>query len=207
VAAYVNNPGEGERLMLAVQRDEEGGLEALIRRYERPVFRALVRMTRRDAVAEELAQEVFLRVFRARKTYQPVARFETWLFRIVWNLASNHSRTAKDRPISIEDVGPSRRGSDDREGGEGAAWVPGNEEDPSAALEAEERRTKVREAIEELPESQRLAVILHRYQALSYEEIGESMNLSVPAVKSMLHRARLTLQAKLAPYAGAEVRP
>ena len=152
----------------------------------------MYRSTRTLAVAEELAQEVFLRVYRSRQTYAAQAKFSTWLYRIAANLAANHARdTRHERPEMVASLD-----EPDEETGmslDVADATPTVEQ----RIVQRERVKAIRRVIEELPERQRMAVLMHKYQDLDYREIGEALHLSESATKSLLFRAYETLREKL----------
>ena len=179
------------QLMLQVRAGDSAGFDLLLAKYRSPVVGYLARMVENRAVAEELAQEVFLRVYRNRDRYEPTAKFTTWLYRIATNLALNSLRDRKHerRQRSFDDPV-----DDDR-------VVPLQPVDGRPTREQELMRQArldvVRNAILSLPEKQRAAVLMHKYQELDYEQIGEALGLSVSAVKSLLFRAYETLRGKL----------
>lgn len=183
--------------MLAVAADRPGAFESLVRAYEARVKAACRRSVRDASAVDDLAQEVFLRLHRARHRYQPTARFETFLYRIIFNLCVNHTQFSNrrrtlslDAPASDADEGPAWQPADPREG------------TPLEHLEASERARLVQDAVAELPDNQRRALLLSRFDGLGYEEIGQVMDLSLQAVKSLLWRARENLRARLAPILG-----
>ena len=185
-----------QELMLRLKAGEQEALDVLVARYRDPVAHLLFRMVREAALAEELAQEVFLRVYRARASYKPAARFTTWLFRIATNVGLNALRDGRMRRA--------------RETSMEAALEAGTQlaamADPAAtaeqALLERERRDQIRRAVEELPEKQRLAVLLHKYQELDYAEIADILDCSESALKSLLFRAYETLRVRLKPLLG-----
>jgi len=186
-----------EEWMLRLRGGDEEAFNVLVAKYRAPVIHFLHRMVYRREPAEDLAQEVFLRMYRARKSYQPRAKFSTWLFRIATNVALNALRDGRmrhQREISME-------------GGETAQ--PLAEALPDGMATAEqwllraERHAEIRRAVEELPEKQRLAVLLHKYQELDYTEIAEILDCSESALKSLLFRAYETLRVRLRPLLGA----
>jgi RNA polymerase sigma-70 factor (ECF subfamily) len=149
-------------------------------------------MVRDQGVAEDLAQEVFLRVYRARKKYAPSAKFTTWLFRIATNLALNALRDGRFRQMEVSvDAEP--------EGGQPAVDVPDGRPSAVERLMEMDRAEFVRRAIAALPEKQRAAVLLHKYHELDYDEIARILECSEPALKSLLFRAYEALRVKLAP--------
>lgn len=183
------------QLMLGVKAGDEASFELLLERYRTPLVHFLYRMVRDAAMAEDLAQEVFLRVYRARKSYSPSAKFTTWLFRIATNLALN----------ALRDRRPRRR--------EDSLDAPGHDDQPAldlpdgapTALERlmeRDRAAAIREAILALPEKQRAAVVLHKFHELDYEEIARVLECSPSALKSLLFRAYETLRFRLAPREG-----
>jgi RNA polymerase sigma-70 factor (ECF subfamily) len=188
---------EGRELMLRVKQGDEIAFENLVVLYRDTVFATIFRYIGDAARAEDLAQEVFLRVYRARRSYRPLARFKTWLFRILFNLVVNEAEARKRRPaISLEGL---------RGDGSGELFIADEgTPSPEEELERDEMRRKVREAVLSLPENQKLALVLSRFEELSYGEIAETMDLSIEAVKSILFRAREKVRNKLARYMKVE---
>lgn len=183
--------------MLAVAAGTPGAFERLVAVYEPRVKAAVARSIRDRSSVEDLAQEVFLRLYRARERYRPTAKFETYLYRIIFNICVNHTQyMARRRSLSL-DVG-----ADDESGRAALAPADDKEPRPLEALEASERAVQVRRAIEALPDNQRRALVLSRYEGLSYEEIAEVMSISLQAVKSLLWRARDNVRQRLAPILG-----
>ena len=180
-------------LMLRVRDGDETSFALLLERHRGPVIHFLYRMVQNSAVAEELAQEVFLRVYRSRETYQPTAKFTTWLFRIATHLALNWIRDRK-----------SERGQEslDREAADGGRLrqVPDRQFNVEQHLLREARLEEVRRAIATLPEKQRAAVLMHKYQEMEYSQIASVLSCSESAVKSLLFRAYETLRARLAHF-------
>jgi RNA polymerase sigma-70 factor (ECF subfamily) len=186
------DPASDAAIMLRVAEGDEAGFTYLAQKYHRPMIHFLFRMVNNQAIAEELAQEVFLRVYRARSSYRAEARFTTWLYRIATNLAVNyardtkHERTAQtvylDQPD--EETGTSPDLADDE---------PSAEEQ----LLRNERMAAIRLHVMALPERQRMAVLMHKYQGMDYRQIGEVLKLSESATKSLLFRAYQTLREKL----------
>lgn len=192
----VTDVPDGRQLMLAVSTDEPGAFERLVATYETRVKAGVARSIRDRSSVDDLAQEVFIRLFRSRHRYQPTARFETFLYRIIFNLCVNHTQyTARRRAASIDApvAGDSESG-----------WeLPDERGDvPLEQLAADERARMVRAAVGELPDSQRRALMLNRFEGLGYEEIGQVMELSLQAVKSLLWRARENLRKQLQPILG-----
>ena len=192
------------RLMLAVQEDDASAFEELMYRFQgrvQSLFRHLV--GNRD-VAEDLTQDVFLRVFRARKTYQPCAKFSTWLFSIANNVAFNQLRSQRRKP-QVQ-FGGAKFGGETNESFSPAvcdpaeAMVAGSEFMPARQLDKSELREMVQLAVESLNERQRMAVLLNRFEGMNYAEIADVMQLSPQAVKSLLCRAHLQLRNLLQKY-------
>jgi RNA polymerase sigma-70 factor, ECF subfamily len=178
-------------LMLRVRGGDSASFEILLRRYRLPLVSYFCRMVRDHGLAEDLAQEVFLRVYKSRERYQPEARFTTWLYRIATNLALNAIR---DRRDEVSDTP-----SDDADDGR----VLERFVDPHPTVEQkliqDDRERLIRQAVEALPESQRTAVILHKYQEVDYRQIARILSVSESAVKSLLFRAYETLRVRLEP--------
>ncbi len=183
------DPGAG--WMLAFRAGDEASFEALVEHYSPKVWALLTRFLGSDSAREDLVQETFLRVLRAKDRYEPRAKFSTWLYRIVFNLASHAQARAAIRKTDRLDA--------TSESGERAAPEPVEERllEPDRALEAEDRIAAVRAAIAALPERQRMALVLAKYEELPYNEIGAVMEMSGKAVKSLVHRAREALRASL----------
>ncbi len=181
--------------MLAVRQGDEASFELLLLRYRTPLCHFLSRMVRDPAMAEDLAQEVFLRVYRARKEYRPSAKFTTWLFRIATNLALNAIRDTRYRQLedSLDEV---QEGED---GPQPALEVPDRQPMIEQRLIDRDRAALIHRAILTLPEKQRAAVLLHKYHELDYDEIAGILECSVSALKSLLFRAYEALRVELAP--------
>ena len=184
------------RLMLKVRDDDAAAFEELVLRYQERLVMVLAHLVGRDQ-AEDLAQEVFLRVYRARKRYEPGAKFSTWLFTIAHNVAANALRKRSRRP-EINLVG--------RESGPlganplNALLQATSGAMPARQLDKAEVRDIVRMAVEALGERQRMAVLLSKFEGMSYADIAETMELSPQAIKSLLSRARGNLREVLEPY-------
>ena len=186
------DPKSDAAIMLRVAEGDEASFNYLAQKYHRPMIHFLYRMVGNHAVAEELAQEVFLRVYRARSSYRAEARFTTWLYRIASNLAVNHARDTRheraaqtvylDQPD--EETGTTPDLADD-------------EPTVEQRLLRDERMAAIRRHVMELPERQRMAVLMHKYQGMDYRQIGEVLKLSESATKSLLFRAYQTLREKL----------
>ena len=179
--------------MLKVAAGDNSAFEQLVVRYQDRLVGFFFHLVHDRTAAEDLAQEAFLRVFRSRDRYEPTARFSTWLFRIAHNLASNQKRgTARRREISLA----SGSGTHDLRP-EGQNLAEKSALMPTRQLDSVELRAVVRNAIEELSERQRTAVVLHKFEEMSYEEIGDIMGLGPVAVKSLISRARGKLKEAL----------
>jgi RNA polymerase sigma-70 factor (ECF subfamily) len=179
-------------VMLRVAGGDDSAFDYLVEKYRRPMISFMYRMTRNQSVAEELAQEVFLRVYRSRQTYAASAKFTTWLYRIATNLAVNHARDTKhERPentVCIDEP--------DEETGM-TVDVADSGLNAEQAILRRERLEAIREQVEALPERQRMAVLMHKYQGLDYKQIAAVLKLSESATKSLLFRAYETLRETL----------
>ena len=185
-------------LMLALQKGNDAAFAELVARHQSRIVALICRFVGNETEAEDLAQEVFLRVYRTRHRYQPKARFSTWLYRIAANISLNALRNRRRRlAISL----PLTFDSDETQEGQTSEHVRDpRETPPGARLEGDELRERVREAIDKLPETQRMAVVLNKYEDLSYDEIASVMECSTMAVKSLLARARTNLRDSLEYY-------
>jgi len=179
------------RLMQLVGRGDTGAFEQLIERHQALVAGTVARMLGSNSDVEDIAQQVFIRVWKSARRYVPRAKFTTWLLKITRNLVFNEMRRTKRRahvPLQPE------AGAED----------PPLKDDlnlaPDVSLLETELQQTIEEAILQLPETQRMALVLRRYEQLSYEQIGEVLDLSVPAVKSVLFRARSELRLRLNKY-------
>ncbi len=188
------------RLMLRVRDDDAGAFEELVRRYEARLVRLMHTIGPSHQLAEDLTQEIFLRVYRARKTYTPGAKFSTWLFTIAGNVARNSARSLSRRHEVSEIDAP--QGDDGSGAGQLLAQSAMDASGlmPARLIEGNERAEIVRRAVESLSERQRVALMLSRFENLSYAEIAEAMQLTQKAVKSLLSRARVNLKEILQPY-------
>ena len=184
---------EDVRLMRLVARGDTSAFEEVIERHQALVAGTAARMLSSNSDVEDIAQQVFIRVWKSARRYVPRAKFTTWLLKITRNLVFNELRRAKRRaqvPLQSEP---------------GAEEIPLKDETnraPDASLLDDELQRAIEEAIMQLPESQRMALVLRRYEQLSYEQIAEVLDLSVPAVKSVLFRARTELRSRLSKYLG-----
>lgn len=190
------------QLMLDVKAGDEASFELLLHRYRTPLVNFLFRMVRNREQAEDLAQEVFLRVYRAREDYVPSAKFTTWLFRIATNLALNSVRDTRYQKLetSIDAAVV------DEEGDERPLDVAEKNPNIEQHLVEEARRKMIRHAIDKLPEKQRAAVLLHKYQELDYAEISKILSCSESALKSLLFRAYEALRVELAPLVAQQAK-
>jgi RNA polymerase sigma-70 factor, ECF subfamily len=184
------------RLMLLVRDDDARAFEELMLRYQQRVVSLLAHLTGQPDVAEDLAQDVFLRVYRARKRYVPGAKFSTWLFTIAGNVAANALRSRARR----HEVNLPAAANDTATLPIEAVAVAASGLMPTRQLDKAEMRDAVRQAIASLGERQRMAVLLSKFEHFSYAEIGEIMELTPEAVKSLLSRARCRLREVLEPY-------
>jgi RNA polymerase sigma-70 factor (ECF subfamily) len=187
----LNDDAEDVRLMQLVSGGDTAAFEILVERHQRLVIGTVAKMLGNNSDVEDIAQHVFVRVWKSAKRYVPRAKFTTWLLKITRNLVFNEMRRQGRHshvPLQLE-AGEEERPVKD----EHAA-------SPDAALLEQELQGAIDAAIARLPESQRMAVILRRYEELSYEQIAEVLDQSVPAVKSLLFRARTELRARLRQY-------
>jgi len=186
------DPASDAAVMLRVAAGDEASFNYLVQKYHRPMIHFLYRMVHNQSVAEELAQEVFLRVYRARDSYRAEARFTTWLYRIATNLAVNHARdTRHERSAQTVYLD-----SPDEETGT-TPDLADDEPTVEQRLLRDERMAAIRSHVMALPERQRTAVLMHKYQGMDYRQIGEVLKLSESATKSLLFRAYQTLRDKL----------
>ena len=188
-------PGEGRsdaEIMLQVKAGNDSAFEYLVQKYRRPMLNFMYRMAHNSAAAEDLAQEVFLRVYRSRESYEATAKFSTWLYRIATNLAVNHARdTRPERPentVSLDEP-------DDETGR--TLDLPDRSPSAEQQLVQRERLAAIRKRVQALPERQRIAVVMHKYQQMNYRQIADVLKLSESATKSLLFRAYETLREQL----------
>ena len=192
------------QLMLDVKSGDEASFELLLHRYRTPLVNFLYRMVRNREQAEDLAQEVFLRVYRARADYVPSAKFTTWLFRIATNLALNSVRDNRHQKLEDSIDAPVR--IDSEEGDERPLDIAEQHPNIEQHLVETARSQMIRHAIDKLPEKQRAAVLLHKYEELDYAEIAKILSCSESALKSLLFRAYEALRVELAPLVAHQVR-
>jgi RNA polymerase sigma-70 factor (ECF subfamily) len=181
------------RLMLRVRDDEPAAFEELVARFQHRLVGVMHHLIGNADEAEDLAQEVFLRVYRARKTYHPRCKFTTWLFTIANNLALNSLRSKQRKPVQAlppQDSGP--LGADQ--------IVPDPDSGPVRKVERREMAAVIRQALDGLNERQRMAVVLNKFEDMNYAEIATVMGLTTKGVKSLLSRARMNLRTALSGY-------
>ncbi|MCE5268583.1 MAG: sigma-70 family RNA polymerase sigma factor [Planctomycetaceae bacterium] len=185
------------RLMLEVRDDNAAAFEELVARYQGRLVNLLQHQVGSRELAEDLAQDVFLRIYRARKSYQPGAKFATWLFTIAHHVASNALRDrSRHREVTLraQDSGPLGARPLDK------MLQASSGQMPARQLAKAEMRQMVQMAIDALGERQRMAVLLSKFEGLSYAEIAQIMEISPKAIKSLLSRARENLREVLQPY-------
>jgi RNA polymerase sigma-70 factor, ECF subfamily len=181
------------RSMQLVGAGDTVAFEELVERHQRLVAGTVARMLGSNSDVEDIAQQVFVRVWKNAKRYVPRAKFTTWLLKITRNLVFNELRRRSRHaqlPLQVESEDEERSIKDERA-------IP-----PDSSLLIQELQRAIETAIAQLPETQRMAVVLRRYEELSYEEIAEVLGQSVPAVKSLLFRARTELRTRLSRYLG-----
>jgi RNA polymerase sigma-70 factor, ECF subfamily len=184
------------RLMLRVRDDDAPAFGELVDRFQHRLLAVMHHLVGSPDEAEDLAQEVFLRVYRTRKKYTPKAKFSTWLFTIANNLALNSLRSRQRKPVvplNVRDSGPLGPRPAEH-------LVRARTEQPVQSLQQQELAAIIRRALEGLNERQRVAVVLNKFEEMSYEEIAEVMGLTTKAVKSLLSRARSNLRDALQDY-------
>src|SRR5690348_13789029 len=179
-------------VMLRVKAGDESAFEYLVQKYRRSMVGFMYRMSHNAAAAEDLTQEVFLRVYRSRSGYEASAKFTTWLYRIATNLAVNHARdTRNERPEKMASLD-----EPDEETGSTMDVADGSPTAEETILRRE-RMSAIRAKVQALPERQRVAVLMHKYQQMDYKQISEVLKLSESATKSLLFRAYETLRGQL----------
>jgi RNA polymerase sigma-70 factor (ECF subfamily) len=190
------NAADGRSLMLAVAAGVPGAFERLVQTYEPRIKAAVARSITDRSAVDDLSQEVLLRLYRSRGRYEPTARFETFLYRIIFNLCVNYTQYQRRRRAL-----PLEQAVDDDSRG---VQLPADESAlaPSETATLSERAELLRRAVDRLPESQRRALMLSRFEGLGYDDIAQVMGLSVQAVKSLLWRARENVRQVLLPRLG-----
>jgi RNA polymerase sigma-70 factor (ECF subfamily) len=190
-AAAGAEPSDAD-MMLRVKGGDDSAFDFLVQKYRRPMISFMYRMAHNSAAAEDLAQDVFLRVYRSREGYEASAKFTTWLYRIATNLAVNHARDHRhERPeaqVSLDEP--------DEETGS-TLDVPDRSLSAEEKIIRRERMAAIRQKVQALPERQRVAVLMHKYQQMDYRQIAEVLKLSESATKSLLFRAYEALRAEL----------
>ena len=197
---------EDAKLMLAVQADDPFAFEELTSRNQGKVRAYLQRFVGDAALAEDLAQEVFMRVFKHRATYRQEAPFAVWLFRVAHNVAFNALRSKSRRPETLFNA-VSLRNSDTTQIGFAEGIVNRSGATPTQKVAKIEKQAIVRDAIQRLPARQRQAVLLARFEGMSYREIADVMEMSQEAVKSLICRAHRNLKDILTPFIQEGRRP
>jgi RNA polymerase sigma-70 factor, ECF subfamily len=182
-------------LMLRVKRGDRAAFAELVDKYKQPLMNFIFRTLRNESEAEDLAQTVFLQVFKSRSRYKQTAKFSTWLFTIARNLCLNELRRRSRHPAeSIEETHAEHEDQPRQQYEDKSQTAP-----PEKLLHGELAQ-KIEEALAGLPENQRTAILLCRQDELSYEEIAEILDCSLSATKSLIHRGRETLKERLKPY-------
>jgi RNA polymerase sigma-70 factor, ECF subfamily len=185
-------------LMLRVKRGDRAAFADLVEKYKQPVMNFVYRSLRDETEAEDLAQNVFLQVYKSRSRYQQTAKFSTWLFTIARNLCLNELRRRSRHPA--ESIEETHAESESHDGGVQRQYEDKSQPAPPETLLQGELAQKIEEALAELPENQRTAILLCRQEDLSYEEIADILDCSLSATKSLIHRGRETLKEKLKRY-------
>ena len=189
----MTSPDADAALMLRVRDGDEEAFRQLVERHQRAVINMIYRSIGDSWEAEDLAQRVFVQAFRSAKRYRPTAKFTTWLFTITRNTILNEYRRRSRHAAESLDAMTQR---DDGETG-GVQFADARAMNPSQEASERELQKHIQDAVQELPEAQRTAVILCRFEGMAYEEIAEVLGCSVSATKSLLHRARESLKEKL----------
>jgi RNA polymerase sigma-70 factor (ECF subfamily) len=188
----MNKAASSEDLMAKIAEGDENAFEILVRRHQTSMLNLIYRFIGDRAQAKDFSQEVFIRVWKAAKTYEPKAKFTTWIYRISANLCLNELKSAERKWSQFRSPG-----SEDHD--KGIEARSDDSPSPEDLLLAEERSHQIADALQSLPANQRMALILKRYDDLSYHEIAQILGLSVSAVESLLVRAKRNLQEKLFP--------
>ena len=181
-----------EDLMARIAKGDDDAFEILVNRHQTSVLNLIYRFIGDRTQAKDLAQEVFIRVWQAARGYEPKAKFTTWLYRITANLCFNELKSARRKKWF-----PFHQSSDDQSGNTIEETLSDSEPSAEDLLLEKERSRQISDALQSLPDNQRMALVLKRYDDLSYEEIARILNCSVSAVESLLVRAKRTLQKKL----------
>ncbi len=176
-------------LMVAFQQGEEAAFEQILDKYHKAIVNFIYKIVNNRAEAEELAQDVFLRIYRARHSYEPRARFSAWLYRIATNVGLKAAGRNRRSPFGF---GPNEITRKEE--------VRAREPDAEQKLVESEMGKVIRQIIRGLPKNEKIAIILRRYEGLSYKEIADVMNCTEPAVKTYIHRGKLRLRDRIRPY-------
>ncbi len=184
-----------EELMLQFQRGDEACFRVLVDRHKQRIFNLTFRFLNGNQEAEDIAQEVFVKVFSAKDTYKPAAKFTTWLYVVARNTCLQALRK-RSSDVSLDER------PENRQEGHYSLVADGRQQGPCEAALSAEKQKKIGEALSRLPESQRLVILLKRYDDLSYEEIADIMSCSIQAVKSLLFRGRQAMKEFLKEYLG-----
>jgi RNA polymerase sigma-70 factor (ECF subfamily) len=192
------------RLMLQVREGDAAAFTELVLRYQNRLLTVLEHLVGNREQAEDLAQDVFVRVFKARERYEPEAKFSTWLFTIANNVASNALRSrSRRREVGV----PEGNGADSTPLALDQLAKAASGFMPARALDKAEQAEMVRSAVAALSERQRMALLLAKFEGMSYQDIAQTMGLSVQAIKSLLSRARVNLKEMLTPYVERGIPP
>lgn len=187
--SYLSDPDVA--LMLGFQNGDKASFEKLIERNYKRIYNFIYRFVGQEETAEDLAQEVFIKIYKNASSYQPRAKFQTWAYQIARNLSLNELRRLKKPTVSLEETFETEEGPVARQ------VADDNMPTPYQEVSEKEKTDVVKGAIESLPDNQRTAVILRRYDGMSYEDIAQTMGCSLKAVKSLLNRAKENLKEKL----------
>jgi RNA polymerase sigma-70 factor, ECF subfamily len=179
-------------LMVAFQQGDEAAFEQILDKYHKVIVNFIYKIVNNRAEAEELAQDVFLRIYRARNSYEPRARFSAWIYRIATNVGLKAAGRKRRAPFGF--------GLDTRYEFTGKVEGRSREPDAEQKLVESEMGKVVRQIIRGLPKNEKIAIILRRYEGLSYKEIADVMNCTEPAVKTYIHRGKLRLRDRIRPY-------
>jgi RNA polymerase sigma-70 factor (ECF subfamily) len=201
-AMAVDSDGHDKILMIRIANRDDEALRELVEKHQGAVYGTIAKMLGDPAEAQDLAQQVFVRVYRAAPTYRATAQFKTWMFTIVRNLVFNEHRR-RSRAILVS-LYPQENDHGHTSGSFGLDLPDLANKAPGESMLQQEMLRKIDEAILALPEQQRLAIVLRRYDEFSYEQIAEILKTSVPATKSLLFRARETLRVALRDYLDTE---
>jgi RNA polymerase sigma-70 factor, ECF subfamily len=182
-------------LIALARKGSEKAYRELLGRYQRPVFSLVYRMVRDRELAEDIAQETFVKVFNHLGSYNPKYKFSSWIFKIASNLAIDHLRKKEPQTISLDG---SRNATTSEQIEATSITVESRDENPEQFLEAKELGAEIEQAIGELRPEYRTAILLRHVEGRAYEEIAEIMNVPLGTVKTYIHRARTELKVTLA---------